>query len=361
MKIREIKSTIVKINRRRDLATSYGVSTATNTVVLQVFTDEGIRGLGQTVAGAPWGGDSVETVKHQIDQYLGPALIGEDPFDIQRLHAKMNATLRGAVHAITAFDFALWDIKGKALNVPVYQLLGGAFMPGAVCHGFVERDEPTAMADRIAQLNQDGWRWYKTKIGFDVADDLAWYEKLRGLVNDDVMFQLDGNTGYSLGAAVVALPRLEAMGGVALFEQPVRHLDEMAHLAGRLTTPLQADEATRDSRSVYEIARMGAAHVLHYKLHRYGGLLPAMRMTAVAEAAGLEISIAPYFDIIAAAAAHLAVATPIATFPAGFSDMQDSILAEAYAPVGQILPPPPGVGLGVDIDDDKLAFYAASQ
>ncbi len=360
MKITAIESTIVNIARSRDLATAYGVSSTTNTVVVQVRTDEGITGIGQTVAPAPWGGDAVEVVKHHIDRYIGPALIGEDPFNIERLHQLMFQAMRRAVNARTALDFALWDIKGLALGVPVYQLLGGACRPGALCHGFVEREEPPAMAARIEELAAEGWTWFKTKIGFGVQDDVAWYRQLRELVSDDIKFQLDGNTGYTLAEAVPALTRLEALGGVALFEQPVRYLDEMAQLAARLSTPLQADEATSGPRSVYEIARERAAHVLHFKLHRYGGLLPAAKMAAVAEAAGLEISIAPYFDIIAAAAAHLAAATPGATWPAGFSDMTDSILAESYQPDGQMLKPPAGPGLGVAIDEVKLAYYAAA-
>ena len=203
--------------------------------------------------------------------------------------------MHGANNAVTAIDFALWDIKGKALGVPVYQLLGGALMPGALCHGFVEREEPAPMADRIEELAAEGWTWFKTKIGFGVDEDVAWYEDLSDLVDDKIRFQLDGNTGYTLGDAINALTQLEALGGVALFEQPVRHLDEMAILATRLTTPLQADEATSGPRSAYEIAERRAAHVLHYKVHKYGGLLKAQRMSAIAEAAGLEISIAPYF------------------------------------------------------------------
>ena len=360
MKITKISSTIVNINRSRDLATAYGVSGATNTVVVQVYTDDGITGIGQTVAPGAWGGDTVETVKHHIDDRLAPALLGEDPFNIERAHQLMFQAHRSAVNARTALDFALWDIKGLALGLPVYQLLGGACMPGAVCHGFVEREEPQAMAARIRELSaEDGWTWFKTKIGFTVAEDIAWYNQLRALVGDEIRFQLDGNTGYTLGEAVQALTQLEGMGGVALFEQPVQHMDEMAHLATRLETPLQADESTGGGpRSVYEIARQRAAHVLHYKIHRYGGLLPCQRMSAIAEAAGLEISVAPYFDIIAAAAAHLAAATPIAKWPAGFSDMTDTILAEIYQPEGDILKPPDGPGLGVSIDEDKLAYYA---
>ncbi len=359
MKIGDISASIVNISRSRDLATVYGVSARTHTVVVKMRTDEGLTGWGQTVAPAPWGGDAVEVVKHQIDRYLAPAIIGQDPFNIECLHQRMFQALRGAVNARTALDFALWDIKGKALGLPVYQLLGGAVMPGALCHGFVEREDAQAMAARIDELAAQGWTWFKTKIGFAVRDDLRWYSRLRDLVEDPIVFQLDGNTGYTLGEAVQALPGLEAAGGVALFEQPVRYLDEMAHLAERLATPLQADEATADPRSVYEIARARAAQVLHFKLHRYGGLLPAAKMAAVAEAAGLEISVAPYFDIVAAAAAHLATATPVAKWPAGFSDMTDTILAEAYAPDGNMLRAPEGPGLGVEIDEDKLAHYAA--
>ena len=358
MRITGVSATIVNIPRRRALKTAYGVSPATNTVVAQVMTDEGVIGIGQTVAPAPWGGQTAEAIQMNIERYLQPALLGEDPFNIERLFQRMMLALRGAHNAITALEMALWDIKGKALGVPVYQLLGGACMPGAVLHAFVEREEAGDSAERIQELAEKGWTWFKTKIGFGVDEDLAWYGKLRESVSEKLRFQLDGNTGYTLGEAIHGLTQLEKLGGIGLFEQPVRHLDEMAVLAARLMTPLQADEALTSPRSVYDIARHRAAHVLHFKIHKYGGLLPAKRMAAIAEAAGMEISVAPYFDIMAAAVAHFAVATPIAKWPAGFSDMTDTILAEPYQPMGQILKPPPGAGLGVSIDEDKLAHYA---
>jgi muconate cycloisomerase len=188
---------------------------------------------------------------------------------------------------------------------------------------------------------------------------VAWYDAVRANVPEDVQFQVDGNTGYTLAEAVQALTVMEQQGGLALVEQPVRYLDEMAALATRLRTPLQADEALVGPRSVYEIATAKAAHVLHFKLQKYGGLLPAKRMAAIAEAAGLELSVAPYFDILAAAAAHFAAATPGARWPAGFSDMEDTLLQEAYAPEGQVLAPPEGPGLGVRVDMDKLATFDA--
>jgi muconate cycloisomerase len=210
------------------------------------------------------------------------------------------------------------------------------------------------MAERIAELAGQGWTWFKTKIGFSLEEDLSWYRGLREAVGDSVRFQLDGNTGYTLGEAVQVLTQIERLGGVALVEQPVRYLDEMAALARRLETPLQADEALTGPRSVFEIAESKAAHVLHFKIHKYGGLLQAKRMAAVAEAAGLGVSVAPYPDIDAAAAAHFAASAPNATWPAGASDMLDSVLIEPVEPTDQVLRPSDRPGLGVELDEDKL-------
>ena len=230
----------------------------------------------------------------------------------------MGSVVQGALSAI---DIALWDIKGKALNVPVYNLLGGKCTEGAPLHGLADRLSIDESIAHIEKLSAEGWTWLKSKIGFDVHTDLAWYQAVYEAVGDKVKFQLDGNTGYTLGEAVHALTQMERIGGIALFEQPVLHLDEMAILTERLESPLQADEAVTSPRSVYEIARSHAAHVLHFKIEKFGGLLQAKRMAAIGEAAGLELSVAPYFDIMAAAAAHFAVSTPNVKWPAGFSDM----------------------------------------
>jgi muconate cycloisomerase len=357
MKVVQVQSTIAALKRRRSLKTVYGDSPRTVTVVVRLETDEGITGWGQTVAPAPWYGESAEAIKVNIDRYLAPVVLGGDPLDISGLFASMYLALREGRYAITAVEYALWDIKGKALGVPVYQLLGGRLSPGAPLHGFVERESAPQMAARIAELSGQGWNWFKTKIGFGVEEDLAWYRELRSLVPDGVRFQLDGNTGFGVGEAVQLLRQLERLGGLALVEQPVASLGDMAHLANQLETPLQADEAVTSPRSVYEIAERRAAHVLHFKMHKYGGILEAQRMAAIAEAAGLEISVAPYFDVLAAAAAHLAASVGVAKWPAGFSDMEDTLLAEPYEPDGLVLEPLERPGLGVEVDGEKLRQY----
>jgi L-alanine-DL-glutamate epimerase-like enolase superfamily enzyme len=361
MKIVDVKSTIADLRRRRALKTAYGGEPlATSTaIIVQVYTDEGITGIGQTLTAAPLYGDTAEAIKVNIDKYLRAAIVGEDPFNIEYLFDRMVRSLRGTYYPITAIEFALWDIKGKALNVPVYQLLGGKVNEGAPLHAFVERQSVEETSARILELADEGWRWFKTKIGFGVREDVDWYAAVREKVGDEIRFQVDGNIGYTLGEAIQALTTMEQIGGLALVEQPVHYLDEMAVLASRLVTPVQADEALTGPRSVYEIARARAAHVLHFKIEKYGGLLQAKRMAAIAEAAGLELSVAPYFDFSAAAGAHFAASTPNVRWPAGFSDMEDTLLTEPYLPENQVSTPPEGPGLGVELDEDKLAAYGA--
>ena len=360
MNITDVTSYIASIPRQRSLNTYYGDIPDTKTITVLVQTDEEITGIGQTLSHSPHYGDTAESIKANIDNYIKPAILGKNPFDIEYLFELMYKSIgKSTRYPVTAIEFALWDIKGKALNVPVYNLLGGKCNEGAPLHGLADRLGIDESIERIEKLSSEGWTWLKSKIGFDVQTDLKWYQAIHEAVGDKVRFQLDGNTGYTLGEAVHALTKMEQIGGIALFEQPVLHLDEMAILTERLAAPLQADEAVTSPRSVHEIAHSHAAHVLHFKIEKFGGLLQAKRMAAIGEAAGLELSVAPYFDIMAAAAAHFAISTPNVKWPAGFSDMADTLLSSPYLPTSQVLTPPEKPGLGVDIDEDKMRFYAS--
>ena len=139
MKIVDVRSAIAAIPRRRPLVTSYGDSPHTVTAVVQAFTDEGITGIGQKVGPASDCGDSAESVEANIDEYPRSAVVGEDPFDIERLFVVMHRALRGTYYPMTAVEYALWEIKGKALDVPVYQLLGGRCQPGTPLHAVICR------------------------------------------------------------------------------------------------------------------------------------------------------------------------------------------------------------------------------
>ncbi|MDP6583885.1 MAG: hypothetical protein QF535_04455, partial [Anaerolineales bacterium] len=193
MKITDMTSYIASIPRQRSLNTYYGDIPDTKTITVLVNTDDGITGIGQTLSHAPHYGDTAESIKNNIDNHIKPAILGQDPFDIEHLFEVMYKSIgKSTRYPVTAIEFALWDIKGKALNVPVYNLLGGKCTEGAPLHGHADRLSIDESIAHIEKLSAEGWTWLKSKIGFDVDTDLAWYQAIYEAVGDKVKFQLDG-------------------------------------------------------------------------------------------------------------------------------------------------------------------------
>src|SRR5690606_27537479 len=122
------------------------------------------------------------------------AVIGEDPRNIERLNRKLRAALPEHWSSHAGVELALWDLKGKALGVPVYQLLGGKVREGVDLMGFVHRDEPSAMARHAeAKLAEAPYPVLKLKIGIDVREDVERYRAVAEAVGDRCVLQVDGN------------------------------------------------------------------------------------------------------------------------------------------------------------------------
>ena len=141
---------------------------------------------------------------------------------------------------------------------------------------------------------------------------------------------------------------MEACGSLGIVEQPVARWADMAVLARRLNTPLMADEAIYPPPDALEVVRMKAATVALMKITKHGGILNVWKIASIFEAAGFDLSIAIYYDVIAVACAR---------WPSPFTDLNDTILSEPYEPEGLLLRVPEKPGLGVDLDLDKVERY----
>lgn len=150
MKITRLESRIVEIPVKSPYVYSHGVLKAFSNILVWIHTDEGVVGIGEA-SFVPGGGVSEETpesAKPMIDRYLGPELIGEDPFDIERIHHKMDAAVPGNLVAKGGIDLALWDLMGKALDKPAYQLLGGVYDSKLLCTYTLSIDTRTGWRSR---------------------------------------------------------------------------------------------------------------------------------------------------------------------------------------------------------------------
>ncbi|MDA0232981.1 MAG: mandelate racemase/muconate lactonizing enzyme family protein, partial [Chloroflexi bacterium] len=216
-----------------------------------IHTDAGITGFGECFRRAPY------VSKAAIETVFTPLLIGRDPFDTsaiwdEMLRAGWVAGPPGALMtAASGIDIALWDIKGKALGVPLYKLLGGKNRDRVrVYASSLRRDlEPDAEARRVAEFRDQGFSAYKMHSAVPNRTDdpsdrtVETVTAIRKLVGDDMQVLVDVNGAYSVHHAIEVGKALEDL-GVFHFEEPVhvRNLDGLAELADALDIPIAAGE-----------------------------------------------------------------------------------------------------------------------
>lgn len=359
MRITGVRARAVNIPRRSVLTTSYGARNDAITVVVEVETDEGVTGIGQTAVDAPFYGETAEGILANVRTHLAPAVVGESPLHIERLNGRLRAALPKHWSSHAGIELALWDLKGKALGVPVYQLLGGKVRDGVDLMGFVRRSDPARMAqDAVATLEETPFPVLKMKIGIDPREDVVQYRAVAEAIGDRAVVQVDGNAGYTISQAIPALAAMERIGGLGIIEQPVERTADLAEIARRVSVPVMADEAIYPPNDALEVVERRAASVALMKITKHGGILNVQKIAAIFESAGLILSVAIYYDIIAAAAAHIAAALPCVRWPSPATDLADTILTEPLSPRGVLLPVPEGPGLGVALDPDKMGKYA---
>ena len=188
MKITKIKTEIINIPVKNPYIFSHGVLKEFSNVLVWMWTEEGIVGIGES-SFVPGGGVSEETpesVKPIIDKYLAPAIIGEDPFNLELIHKKMDAVIPRNLIAKSGIDLSLWDIMGKSLNIPVYRLLGGIFAPQIIATYTLSIDTPERMAEQAIFRKKQEYLTLVVKIGRDSENDIERLRQVREAVGPKV-------------------------------------------------------------------------------------------------------------------------------------------------------------------------------
>jgi muconate cycloisomerase len=382
MKIIGVETMAIRLERRRAHVTAVGeAKPAEEThVIAKVKTDEGIIGLGEAAATKEWGGDhmkyfgeSPQTIMHMVNDHLIPYIAGEDPFAIERIHTLMDRCVKGHSYAKATIDMALYDIMGKALGVPVYQLLGGCYRREVpLCHSIGIMPVEKAVAEAVDTI-KDGIKIVKLKVGFDPKADVERVKAVRKAIGDEVKLTIDGNQGYpSPKVAIRGIKELEES-DLLYAEQPVEGLVAMAEVAAAVDTPIMADESAWTPQDVLQIFQMKAADLISIYVTKPGGLFRAKQVVAVAEAAGLGCNVngSGEFGVGNAANIHLVASTKVVThgvFPVTtvkgkeqtrLASMHylDDIVKEPFKFKDGCLIVPDAPGLGVELDEEKVEKY----
>ena len=359
MKITNIRCVPVLCPRKRNFGgatrTALGVAAFSDYTIIFVDTDAGITGLGEV--------DSVVKrrgvlLRHDLTAALVPTVIGEDPFRVNAILQKMDLTLDGVEEAKAGIEMALWDIIGKALNTPVYNLLGGKVRDRVPLSYSIPFGDPTDMADLARERVEWGHRTVKVKVGSeDASRDIAAVELIRDAIGPDVKLRVDGNMGWQTAKQAIRIIHQMEKQNLELVEQPLpaHDLDGMAEIRRSINVPLMADESIRGPRAAMQVIRRQAADIANVYVTEAGGLLNASRIFAMCEAANIPCMIGsmPEFGIGTAAQIHLGVAmTNLGpdSDTCGVLYHQEDVLKTPLRIENGFSYPPEGPGLGVEID-----------
>ena len=213
MKITAVRTVVVWGPRRPAYGgahrTALGPATVSEYAIVFVDTDAGITGIGEISSVFKRRG---RLLARDVDLALGPAVMGQDPFRIAYLVHAMDRALDGVEEAKAGLEMACWDIVGKALNTPVYNLLGGKVRDRVPLSYSVPFGEPNAMAEYALARVREGHRTVKVKVGNDPAIDIEAVRRVREAIGPEVRLRVDANMAWS--SAKEAIRLIRAHGGL---------------------------------------------------------------------------------------------------------------------------------------------------
>ncbi len=265
--------------------------------IVEIETDDGIVGLGN-VALAP------RIAKQIIDLYLAPLIIGQDPFDYeylwQRMYRNTHAWGRKGIGmaAISAIDIAIWDIMGKAVNKPVFKLLGGRTKEKIPVYAskLYKTDLDEMQREAQSYLDQ-GFTMFKMRFGYGpkdgvkgVQENLKSVEAVREVVGYENDLMLECYMGWNLEYAKRMLPKLEKFEPRWL-EEPVLadDIDGYAELNQLTSIPISGGEHEFTSYGFKHLLDKKAVSVIQYDTNRVGGITAARKVNALAEAYSVPV------------------------------------------------------------------------
>jgi L-alanine-DL-glutamate epimerase-like enolase superfamily enzyme len=337
---------------------------------VRIHCDDGSSGIGE--ASPMQGGLASLGI---VARNLAPVLIGQDPLDQAVLHDTLlhrfvklgpEGALTGALAAV---DIALWDLKGKLFNQPIYKLLGGAWRTSLPFYASIGGNGERTV-DEVLRLVESRLKDHpaavkirfdndRTKPDLDIPGDIAKARAVRKLVGDGFPLAFDANNGYSVGGAIRVGRVLEEV-GYWWFEEPVQHyhVKAMGEVAQKLDITVSAGEQTYTLSGLADLIAAGV-RMVQPDIVKMGGITGMMRCIALAQAHGVELvphQTQPTIGHVANL--HVAVSQLHATKPCELNDpspRQHAVFENPPKPMDGLFHLPAGPGLGLRIDEAELA------
>ncbi|GAB4032314.1 mandelate racemase/muconate lactonizing enzyme family protein [Spirosoma jeollabukense] len=353
MKITQILLYAYDIPLKAPIAISLGTMEHARNILVEIQTDESITGWGE--GSHLWmivGETQASGLAAAND--MARLLIGRDPLDIEGCINTLTRYLPGHSTTRSAFDMALYDIAAKAARMPLYQFLGGSKRV-LVTDETIYINTPERMVEDALRIQEKGAEAIKVKLGTNLRDDIGRVEAIRNAIGDGTPIRTDANQGWDV---VTAQAVLRAIGdwNVQYCEQPIKRYDiaGLRQIRQSSTVPIMADESLFDATDAIRLVREEAVDYFNIKLSKSGGIFEALKINAIAEAAGIPCMIGCMSEsrLALTANAHFASARQNVRFydlDGCFEHADDPVYGGITYHGYQIeLPETPGIGAEVD-------------
>lgn len=348
--------------------TSGGVSKKiTKCVVVRVTDSDGAIGISSidpsSTAKSPHTGPELALA---IRDRIAPALIGKDPGHINQICEIASKLTPSQPGAVVGVELACIELVCRRRGIPMHDYVGGAVLDRLQFNGWVGELPPDEAVAEALRWKNAGFKSMKIKVGNDVGKDSARVKAVRDAVGKDIKLRMDANMQCTVDQAL-ALCRAVKSCDMQLFEQPTPK-DDLAGLArvrreGGI--PIMADESISDHQSLIRVIKADCADFVKFGIKQAGGLLQTARMLATAEAAGLPVVLGHGFGLDLSTTAEIMLAATSRNVVPGLEcvgplKVVDTVATTRLDISRGSIPLPSGPGLGIALDDEKLARYRLS-
>lgn len=363
VKIERVEAIPFAIPYRKPMRFASGEVTVADHVLVRVHADTGLIGTAEAPPRPYTYGETQASIVAAVSELFAPQLAGLCVLEREKMHSRLNRTV-GNPAAKAAVDMAVWDIIGQSLGVSVTELLGGYTDRVRVSHmvGFAPAAEMVAEAERVRETY--GITTFKVKVGRrPIEQDVEACRALRAAFGSAVELYIDGNRGWTASEAARALAAMEDL-DLSFAEElcPADDVLGRRRLVRHSRVPIFADESAVRPAEVTRELLGGSADGISIKTARTG-FTYSQRILNLCEGLGVEVVMGNQIDgqlgslCSAAFAAAFEHTTRRAAELSNFIDMTDDLLAEPLAIENGELRVRKGPGLGIQIDEDKLAHY----
>ena len=361
MKAREISCFAVDIpTQHANYVMSHGrVLDSFPSTIVKVTAEDGTVGYGEACTLGSNYLDGFPASARETVRLLADWVLDCDVFEANVLVDGMDDLVVGHLSGTAAIDIAMWDLRGKLLNRPVAQLLGGVKQSTFRAFKAISLASIDEMVQATHEAADFGYRGWQLKLGDDPLSDAARTRAVAASVPSDSSFMTsDANTGWTVAQALRFAKGVEDVD--TYIEQPCRTIAELARVREMSSKPMMVDESLKDTTDLLSALQVGCVDAINLKVVRVGGLTKAARIRDIAQAAGcmLLIDEPQGADLATAGLAHLAATVEPNHF-LGVAYFMGSEMKIGYQPSGADTGPrmvegtvqysdQPGLGLTID-------------